>query len=351
MAKAETPKRIRWVLAVGVIAAVLVGYSLWPRARGGSIRDDGKLQIVCSFLPVYILTQNVVGDTAGVEVRLLVERDVGCPHSYSLTGRDLKLISGADLLVANGLGAEPFLEQLTRGQRRLKMLTISDDCDLIHTEGGENGEHEGHDHDAEHDHEAAHAGHGHEECEANPHTWVSPRQAAKQVRTLGRKLAQEDPAHAESYRANAEAYAARLEALAQRMEKTAKGFANRNIVTGHASFDYLARDLGLNVVATLRVIPGESGSATEMARVIDTIRRTKAAAVFWEPPFGDKVAETVARETGVAIYPLNPFNTVSGLPEAKTPEDQRRMYEDVMDQNLATLRRALADKSAPAGGA
>lgn len=359
------PAKSRPVLAfvaVGTVAAALAAVALWP-SKAADPSQDGRLRIVCTFLPMYVFTENVVGDTPGVDVRLLIERDVGCPHSYSLTGRDLKLVSQADLVVANGLGAEPFLDKLSRG-RNLKILTVSDDCDVLHADPGE---HEGHDHasheDGPDEAEAGHEGHDHAGedpssaealhddhagCELNPHTWVSPREAAKQVRTLGRKLAEADPAHAETYRTNAEAYANRLEALARRMEAVAKSFVNPNIVTGHAAFDYLARDLGLYVVATLRVIPGETGSAAEMAHVIDRIRETQAAAVFWEPPFGDRVAETVARETGVAVYPLNPFNTDAGLPPANTPEQRRRMYEDVMEQNLATLQKALGTASAPA---
>lgn len=396
MREGENKTRFRLlspVFAVTLIGLFLVVSALWPKSKAAA-NDDGKLRIVCTFLPVYVFALNVVGDDPQVDVQLMVDRDVGCPHSYSLTGRDLKLISRADLLLANGLGAEPFLHQLLRGRPKLKVLTLSDQCDLIGEPGaiaavraaeaqfqqahqGEGCDHQGcehaaHDHDAcehadcehadcDHEgHEHAHDDHDHAECQGhhdhadegqthshdadvNPHTWVSPRQAARQVRTLAVKLGREDPDRAEAYKANAEAYAQRLEALAARMEAAALTFKNRNIVTGHASFDYLARDLDLNIVATLRVIPGETGSATEMARVIDAVRAHNAAAIFWEPPFGDKLAEAVARETGRPVYPLNPFNTDAGLPDPRTPEDKRRMYEDVMEKNLSTLQRALAD--------
>lgn len=353
---AKGSRLIRPVVIIAIIVALLGAAAFWPGSAVDRTDDGGKLRIVCTFLPVYVFTQNVVGDDPTVDVQLLLDRDVGCPHSYSLTGQDLKKISRASLVIANGLGAEPFLEQLHRGRRDLKVLTISDDCDVIHMDAAEaeadaQDEHAGHDH-ATGDHEGHdHAADGHADhasCDVNPHAWVSPRQAAKQVRTLARKLGQEDPARAQTYQANAEAYAGRLEALARKMEDAARQFTNRNIVTGHASFDYLARDLGLNVVATLRVIPGETGSAAEMAHVIDTVRKTKAAAVFWEPPFGDKVAETVARETRVAIYPLNPFNTASGISKPTTADQSRRMYEEVMIQNLATLQRALAPATSPA---
>lgn len=411
-------------LIVGLVLGVALFFSLLPSDIGNS--ENGDLRIVCTFLPTYVFTRNVVGDTPGVDVELLVDRNVGCPHSYSVSGQDLKKISRADIIVANGLGIEPFLDELLRGQERAKLLTLSDDCEVIRTddasaedESGEpvhtaacehgpetehahspacehveehvhtaecdHGQQAEHVHTAECDHGLAttrgdehvhtqacehgqeaehvhgpecrhghdHAGHdhaGHEHhFDVNPHTWVSPRQAAIQVRTLGRKLAQRDPENGGRYRANAEAYAAKLEALADRMVAASKSFTNRNIVTGHSAFDYLARDLGLNVVATMHVVPGQTPSAGEMARVIDTIRQTKAAAVFWEPPFADKTAQTIARDARVPVYPLNPFNTADGLPESETAEDVLGMYELVMERNLATLTKALtAPAPAPA---
>jgi ABC-type Zn uptake system ZnuABC Zn-binding protein ZnuA len=230
---------------------------------------------------------------------------------------------------------------MLRGQTKAKVITIADDCNVLQLTAGEGGEHE-HEHGhAEHGTAASEPSHEAHHSDVNPHTWVSPRQAAREVRTLARKLGEVDRTHTDQYRKNGEAYAARIEALADKMESAARGFKNRNIVTGHAAFDYLARDLGLNVVATLHIVPGETGSASEMAHIIDTIRKTHAAAVFQEPPFSDKMADTIARDAGVPMYPLNPLNSDAGLPKPKTVEDARRMYEEAMLQNLATLQQAL----------
>lgn len=355
---------IRPLFIVAFVAAFLTINAFWPKGRP-SVGPDGKLHVLCTFLPMYVFAVNVVGDTPGVQVDLLIDRNVGCPHSYSVSGQDLKKVSGADVIVANGLGIEPFLDELLRGQDRTRVLTISDECDVIRIKSGEHDSHEAqeaddhnahesksHEHGEGETHEHHETGHPHEHLHAgdvNPHTWVSPRQAAVQVRTLARKLSGVDKAHAEQYRANGEAYAKRLEALADRMVEVSKSFTNRNIVTGHAAFDYLARDLGLNVVATLQVVPGETASAGEMARVVDTIRNTHAAAVFWEPPFTDKTAETIARDAGVAVYPLNPFNTDAGLGASKSADGIRQMYEEVMNQNLATLQKALQSPATGAG--
>jgi ABC-type Zn uptake system ZnuABC Zn-binding protein ZnuA len=326
-----------WFILCAVGLFLLLN-AVWPKRNAPA--EDGKLHVVCTFLPMYVFSLNVVGDVPGIGVELLIDRNIGCPHSYTVSGQDLKKISRADVVVANGLGIEPFLDELLRGQKATRVITISDGCDVIRLKADEQEHHEEGAHESDDRHEHAKA------SEVNPHTWVSPQQAAVQVRTLARKLGEVDPAHAAQFQANGEAYANRLTALADRMVQASKSFTNRNIVTGHAAFDYLARDLGLNVVATLQVVPGETPSAGEMARVVDAIRKTKAAAVFWEPPYADKTADTIARDAGVPVYPLNPFNSDAGL----SPDllaDKRGMYETVMLQNLATLQKAL--RAGPAG--
>jgi len=366
-AQAKPSRLARTSLLLIACLAILAVAVLLPSTNRKAYENG--LDILCTFLPVYVFALNVVGDTPGVHVELLVDTNVGCPHSYSVRAQDLKRVARADLVVANGLGSEGFLAAMARDKPPDRIITISDDCEVLHTrvepaaetpeepdlggghparplhkDGGE-GEpaQESDRHDSEQHIHGEVCDHGpdhqHAPGAVNPHVWVSPRQAARQVRTLAGKLARFDPPHAERYRANAEAYVARLEALQRRMEEAARRFTNRNIVTFHDAFEYLARDLGLNVVATLTVLPDDSLSASNMARIIETIKRTHAAAVFYEPAYSDRVARTVARDAGVPLLPLNPFNTIDGTPAAGS-------YEEVMNRNLQVLEQALT--TAPA---
>jgi ABC-type Zn uptake system ZnuABC Zn-binding protein ZnuA len=264
----------------------------------------------------------------GVQIELLVSSDVGCPHDYSLRADDAKKVADADLIVSNGLGLEPFLpvgnETDPKNDITAKLITLSDDCNVIeeqHDHADHN--HEGHDH-AEHDH--AH--------DVNPHVWVSPREAIKQVQTLARKLAARDPAHARTYEENAAAYVRRLGDLRDRYAAAAPGFKHHDIVTFHDAFAYLARDLKLNVVATLTQDPEHAPSAREIAATIDTIRSTHAAAIFYEPAYARTLAATISSETSVPLFPLNPFNSIQSAPT-------KTSYEEVMDKNLQTLQQAL----------
>lgn len=317
-------RRAALVLSGG-IALLLVAALLVSSRRAES--DRGGTSILCSFLPVYVFTLNVVGDTPGVKVDLLLSPNIGCPHDYAVSPPDLLRVAKADLVIINGLGAEPFAADLLADKSNGRVLSISDDVESLCAEQHDEGEH-GHEH-AAHDHGAV-----------NPHAWASPVQAARQVRTLTRKLAAADPTHAATYQANGDAYAKRLDALAARMRAASREFDRRNIVTFHDAFAYLARDLELNVVATLTVDPEVGLAPPQMAELSRVIREQNVAAVFYEPAYAysDRVARTLSEQTGVAVFPLNPFNFHDGRPDPDA-------YERVMGENLAVLQRALGGSS------
>jgi ABC-type Zn uptake system ZnuABC Zn-binding protein ZnuA len=278
-----------------------------------------SVRVVCTFLPVYVFTKNVVGSTPGVSVELLIGTDNGCPHNYALRPADVKRVASAQIIVANGLGMEPFLEELSGVNAKARVLTIADDCSTIVSQQP-----------CDHDHGEDH--HHHEI--ANGHVWASPKEAATQVRTLARKLAEADPARSEPYRTNAEHYAKRLMDLHERMQSAAKEFRVRKIVTSHDAFAYLARDLGLEVVNTLNAEPGREPSARQLMDLVKSIRDAKAAGVFYEPGSAEKLAHTVAREAGIRAFALNPFNTLNHEPSLDA-------YELVMTENMKTLTQAL----------
>jgi len=326
-------------------AMVLVlGVSGFLSACGREPAED-RFRVLCTFLPVYVLTLNVVGDTPGVEVELLLEANTGCPHSHAARASDLKRAAAADLILANGLGIEPFLDQLSEAGGRAAVAVITGECELLAARGAGSAETApAASATAACDHPGPCAGHHHhhhdEASPFNPHVWVSPEQAAIMVRAIVRELSRADPVRAAAYQANGRACVARLEALRDEMKAAAAGFASRKIVTFHNAFDYLARDLGLEVVATLTVEPGEPIHAGRLAEVIRRARDGGAAAVFREPAYSDRAAEIVARDAGVPLFELNPLNSLPGTPDAGA-------YERVMRENLEILRKALGTRVQP----
>ena len=269
------------------------------------------LRVLASFLPMYVFTQNVTAGVPGVTVDLMLPASLGCPHDYALTPGDMKKIAAADLFIANGRGMEEFLgPPVVRANPKITIVETASRVPPIRTrEGGHGG--------------------------VNPHTWVSPRNAILQVRAVEKALSTASPANADAFRRNADAYAARLAALAAEYDAAAKRFRRRNVVTFHNVFDYLARDAGIAVVGRIEETPGQEPSAGEIQALVRTIRETKAAAVFAEPQYPERLAAIVAGEAGVPLRVLDPLSTGPAEPAA---------YEAAMRKNLATLIEVLGSR-------
>ncbi len=301
--------RRRACLAIALIlaAAPAAGGPAAPEAA----RAKPAVRVLASFLPMYVFTVNVAAGVPGVSVDLMLPASLGCPHDYALSPGDMRKIAAADLFIANGRGMEEFLgPPVLRANPGITVVETGAGVAPIRT-----GERE-------------HGG-------VNPHTWVSPRNAIVQVRAIEKALSAASPANAAAFRRNADAYAARLAALAGEFDAAAKRFRARNIVTFHNVFDYLARDAGIDVVGRIEETPGQEPSAGEIHGLVKTIRRTKAAAVFAEPQYPERLAAMVAGEAGVPLRVLDPLSTGPADPRA---------YENVMRKNLAILVEVLGTR-------
>jgi ABC-type Zn uptake system ZnuABC Zn-binding protein ZnuA len=158
--------------------------------------------------------------------------------------------------------------------------------------------------------------------------------AALMASAIARGLADRYPAGAAAIAANAQAYGERLNRLAGEMAAVGARLANRRIVTQHGVFDYLARDMGLEVVAVVQAHGGQNPSAAEILALVTTIREKQAGAVFTEPQYPEAVGATIAKEAGIAAARLDPGATG---PEG-APLDY---YEQVMRANLNILEQTL----------
>ncbi len=277
------------------------------------------LRVLASTFPIYQITRNVTQGVEDIEVGLMIPAALGCPHDYALTPQDMQKLAKADVLIINGLGMEEFLgAPLQKANARLQII---DSSAGIH-EVLQHSPHE------EHDHQDLHAG-------PNPHLFASPRMVALLADNIAKGLAQQAPTAAAPLLANGKAYAERMNQLADTMAASGKQLANNRIVTQHGVFDYLARDMGLAVVAVVQAHAGQEPSAAEMLTLIADIKAQKAGAIFTEPQYPQAIGTTIAKETGLTAARLDP---VANGPEAQAPLDY---YEQVMRSNLTTLEHTL----------
>ena len=93
--------------------------------------ETGKLTVVTSFYPVYLLAQEIVQGAEGIRLENMAQPQTGCLHDYELSISDMKLLETADIFIINGGGMESFLEQALERYPELTVVDTSEGIALL----------------------------------------------------------------------------------------------------------------------------------------------------------------------------------------------------------------------------
>lgn len=283
--------------------------------------NDDTLNIVTSFYPIYISALNIVKDVPNITLTNMTKSQTGCLHDYQLTPQDLKTLEKADILIVNGAGMESFLNDIISQYPDLKIINASKNLDLLEESAAHDHEHD-HD-DSDHDHEY------------NAHVWVSVSGNISQVKNIASQLEELDPTNKNLYEANTNSYITKLEDLSTKMHAELDNLPNRSIITFHEAFPYFAKEFNLNIAGVMQIEPDSEPSAKEIEEIIQTVKYNNITALFTEPQYSSKVADTIANETGATVYELDPIVTGDAKPDSYDD------YINKMKENLNILKEAL----------
>lgn len=303
-----------------------------PAAETGAAAPD-KLNIKVSFYPMYEFTQNIVGDLADVET--LVPAGIE-PHDWEPTAQDMAAITDADVLVYNGAGMEGWVEQVLDSASGSNLVTVEASQGLEIMEGTEEEDEDHHAEGETEDHDHEEEGHEHDHGGLDPHVWLAPSLAIKEVRTIEAALSAASPENAAAFKTNADSYVAKLEQLDQDFKDGLADTKRKDFITQHAAFGYLAKEYGLTQVPIAGLSPDQEPSAAQMAEVIEFAKANDVKTIFFETLVSSNVADTIAQEIGAKAAVLNPI-------EGLTDEDRSSNldYVAIMRQNLEALKTAL----------
>lgn len=293
------------------LPAMLLAMALFS----GCTAANAEKTFVTSFYPMYVFAQNVAYGVPDVKIVNLAGESTGCLHDYQLKTRDMATLEKADALIINGGGMEQFMDKVIAQQPDLTVIDAGSGIEMLCSE--DEHEHEGHDHDHQ---------------MRNAHVWLDPALAIRQVENIAGGLAAADSENAQAYLANAQAYISRINALDEEIRAQLAPLAGGEIVTFHEAFDYFANAYGLHVAAVIAGDSGEEPSTRQIARLCDLVGGLAVKALFVEPQYPAKTAETIARETGAKIYTLDPVVTGDGGMDS---------YETLMRENARVLQEAL----------
>ena len=295
------------VLAIWVI--IVVAFASMVETK----RDE-KLNITTSFYPMYVAVLNITDGVEDIEVTNLTKGTTSCLHEYSLTTEEMVSLVDSDILVINGAGMEGFLSNVISNYSNLEIIDSSKGIELIEMECHHNHNHEG------------------EEEEYNSHIFVSIANYIKQIENITEELVKIDKTNADKYLNNSREYIQELEELKKSVQEVVSKIENKNIVTFHESFDYFAKEFGLNVIAKVEKEHGEAASASEIVSIVKEIKEHNVKCIFVETGYNAGIANTVAKEAGIKVYELNPVT--SG-------KNDKTEYINIMKENLEVIKQAL----------
>lgn len=251
--------------------------------------ESETLKIVTTIPPLYSLTAKVT-DGVPVEITNLVSPGVSV-HDYQMKPSDAKALESADLIVINGLELEEFLEE------KLDEL----EGEVVVTSEGivamKNDEHED-----EHEDGDAHS-HG----EFDPHVWMDPSLAGFQAKNIAAALKKVDEKNAETYGKNYVEIEKELNDLKKEVRQKLAEVDAKNYIIFHDAYGYFENAFGIEHVAVIEDVPGESPSPQYLKYVVDLIEGNSVDVIFTEPQFSPELVEVLTEEHEVKNYELDPL--------------------------------------------
>jgi ABC-type Zn uptake system ZnuABC Zn-binding protein ZnuA/ABC-type Mn2+/Zn2+ transport system permease subunit len=293
--------------ATALLLLVLLAGAGCERAAAPDVAP-ARRQVVTSFFPLHDFARQVAGDRA--DVGSLVPPGVE-PHDWEPSPADVARLQAAAVFVYNGAGFEQAADRLLRelAGRRTVVVDATAGVPLMPRAA----------------------------APADPHVWLDPVLAQRQVEAIRAGLERADPEGRAAYAERAAKLTARLQTLHEAFEGGLRSCDRRTIVVAHGAFGYLARRYGLTQVAAMPLAPDAEPSPAALAAVVRVARREKVTHVFFETLASPRLAETVAAEVGAKTLVLNP---VEGLTREQAAAGKD--YVALMQDNLANLRTALA---------
>ena len=257
--------------------------------------QNGKLNVVVSFYAMEEFVKEIGKDK--VNVYTIIPEGVE-PHDFEPKAKDLRKLENADMLVLNGAGMEHWSKDVIKAVKneKLKVIDTSQGVNLINI-SEENGD-------------SSHIGseNTHEILGVNPHLWLGLTTAKIQSENIKNALVELDNANSKYYEENYVAFANELDSLYKDYKVKFDSIANKNFVTGHATFAYLCRDFNLNQISIEGVFAEGEPSPKKMKELTDLCKEKNIKTIFMESLVSPQVSETLAKEVDgktATIYTLH----------------------------------------------
>lgn len=269
---------------------------------------SGKIPVVASFGAMEILTKEIGGDLVQIDSMVPAGME---PHDFEPRTKDLVKIKNARLFVYNGMGMEHWADKVLSSAFHDNLIIVEaskgiQPIPIVSEE--ERAEHGNYD----------------------PHTWLGLSEAKEEAKAIRDGLISASPDNRETFEKNYTRFSTEIDEIRNKARKSIAVARRKELVTGHAAFAYLARDLNLSQESVEDAFATGEPPARKLIELMEYCKARKVKTIFTEEIMDPALARTLAEEAGARIETLDTMETA----------DHER-YADVMRENVRKIVEAV----------
>lgn len=259
--------------------------------------NEQKVVAIASFFPLYEFTKEIGREK--VDVTLLVPSGVE-PHDWEPTIKDLQLMQQADVIIINGIGFENWIDNIDSINSDVKVVDTSIGISIL---------------------------------ESDPHIWLNPVMAQKQVENIVDSLSKVDPLNEKYYKQNGISYIKKLEELDNKISYELSS-CKKDFIAFHDAFSYFTNQYDLNQHTVLKSNePHGEPTSKSLENIINLARDLDSNVIFTEEAVDKRTSQVIANEIGGKVLTLSPLEV----------GDSQTDYIKKMEENLLHLKEALCN--------
>ena len=258
--------------------------------------------VVASFFPLYDFAKHVGGNKVNVTTMVPVGVE---PHDWEPTTQQIQRLLSADLFVYNGAGIDRWADKI---EAKLK-VNASEDLPLLTDNHGN----------------------------PDPHTWLDPVLAKRQVELIRNGLIKTDPQNTDYYIQNAQSYLAQLDSLYAKIKSELSTCTKTDFIAFHSAFSYFSNRYGLHQHTILGEDPEGEIQPQTLEQLISFAKQYDIHVIYSEDLLDPRNAQVIADE-----IPNGKVLVLSPIEGVKADEQQAGIgYIEKMQQNLENLKQGL----------
>jgi zinc transport system substrate-binding protein len=244
-----------------------------------AVADSSRIKAFVSILPQAYFVERVGGSY--VEVEVLVGPGQS-PATYEPTPKQMARLGEAAVYFRIGTPFERgFIDKLADIHKHLEIVDTRKGVSLRYFKRSKGG------------------------SVPDPHIWLDPARVKIQAATICETLTRLAPDRRLSFEGNLRGFQRDLDRVDKEIAETLAPLKGSKFYVFHPAFGYFGDRYGLEQVAV--EIEGKEPSPKQLSHLINKARSEEVKVIFVQPQYAKKDAETIAREIGGAVVPMNPL--------------------------------------------